>query len=177
MDKTMSSSNDFPGEASANSAGYASPNEAFVATQYHRGYPTVSQSPPPAYQVSTQYPVTSAQQIPASVQSPPTLLVTTTDGIDGKRISQYLGVVAGEVVLGTSITKDIKGSVRGFVGGRSSSYEKEIRQARQLATQEMVLVAQQMGATAVVGVSYSYVTVNALVMVAATGTAVRTEDL
>lgn len=105
------------------------------------------------------------------------LLVTTTDRVDGKKISSYLGVVAGEVVLGTSISKDIKGSVRGFVGGRSSSYEKEIRYARQQATLEMVEVARQMRASAIVGVSFSYVTVNALVMVAATGTAVLLEDL
>lgn len=117
------------------------------------------------------------EQAPSYAQPATGILVTTTDRVDGKKISSYLGVVAGEVVLGTSISKDIKGSVRGFVGGRSSSYEKEVRYARQQATLEMVQVAQQMGASAVVGVSYSYVTVNALVMVAATGTAVSLEDL
>lgn len=116
-----------------------------------------------------------AGQQPALATRPVT--VTTTDRIDGRRIDEYLGVVAGEVVLGTSIGKDIKGSLRGFVGGRAHSYEREIREARQQATEEMVEVARQLGADAVVGVSYAYVTVNALIMVAATGTAVRTVPL
>ncbi len=135
-------------------------------------------APAPSTSVGSVQYQQAVQSRPASyVGAEQGLLVTTTDRVDGKRISNYLGVVAGEVVLGTSISKDIKGSVRGFVGGRSSSYEKEVRYARQQATLEMVQVAQQLGATAIVGVSYSYVTVNALVMVAATGTAVILEDL
>jgi uncharacterized protein YbjQ (UPF0145 family) len=136
-----------------------------------------SQAPVPASQAPVQGQYLQQIQATATSRAGAGLLVTTTDRIDGKKISSYLGVVAGEVVLGTSISKDIKGSVRGFVGGRSSSYEKEVRYARQQATLEMVQVAQQMGASAVVGVSFSYVTVNALVMVAATGTAVVLEDL
>jgi len=108
---------------------------------------------------------------------PSNLLITTTDRIDGRRIVQYIGVVAGEVVLGTSLGKDIKASFRGFIGGRSRSYEREIRHARREAAREMVRIAEQLGADAVVGVRFSYVTVNALVMVAACGTAVRTEEL
>ncbi len=191
----------YPGEEPAPSPGFASQQapEAWVPPGPSRQpAPTVAPAPtaPPAAPASPAAPAPPAppashgvqgtqpgveQGWPAqgSLASPSLggLLLTTTDRVDGKKISRYLGVVAGEVVLGTSISKDIKGSVRGFVGGRSSSYEKEVRYARQQATLEMAHVARQMGASAVVGVSFSYVTVNALLMVSATGTAVVLEDI
>jgi uncharacterized protein YbjQ (UPF0145 family) len=134
-------------------------------------------APPPSAPASVPGYAVTASAVPAEEMPPSNLLVTTTDRIDGRRIVQYIGVVAGEVVLGTSLGKDIKASFRGFMGGRSRTYEREIRHARREATREMVRIAEQLGADAVVGVRYSYVTVNALVMVAACGTAVRTEEL
>lgn len=101
------------------------------------------------------------------------MLVTTTPSIEGMRIARYLGVVAAEVVLGTSLTKDISAQVKGFVGGRSEAYEREVRHARQQATQDMVAIAEQMQAHAIVGVAFEYDSVNGLVMVTATGTAVQ----
>lgn len=100
-------------------------------------------------------------------------IVTTTPSIEGMRITRYLGVVAAEVVLGTSLTKDISAQVKGFVGGRSEAYEREVRHARQQATKDMVAIAEQMQAHAIVGVSFEYDSVNGLVMVTATGTAVQ----
>lgn len=101
------------------------------------------------------------------------MIVTTTHSLEGMRITRYLGVVAAEVVLGTSLTKDISAQVKGFVGGRSEAYEREIRHARQEATKDMVAIAEQMQAHAIVGTSFDYDSVNGLVMVTVTGTAVQ----
>ncbi|MDO8341489.1 MAG: heavy metal-binding domain-containing protein, partial [Candidatus Woesebacteria bacterium] len=52
--------------------------------------------------------------------------LTTTPSMEGKKITRYCGVVAGEAVLGANIFKDMFASVRDIVGGRSGTYENEL---------------------------------------------------
>ena len=52
------------------------------------------------------------------------MIVTTTPSIDGKRITQYCGVVAGEAILGANVFKDLFAGLRDIVGGRSGMYER-----------------------------------------------------
>ena len=58
------------------------------------------------------------------------MIVTTTPSIDGKRITQYCGVVAGEAILGANVFKDLFAGLRDIVGGRSGMYERELQKAR-----------------------------------------------
>ena len=58
------------------------------------------------------------------------MIISTTDGIEGRSISAYSGIVSGEAVMGTNIFRDMFASIRDIVGGRSGSYEKELRNAR-----------------------------------------------
>jgi uncharacterized protein YbjQ (UPF0145 family) len=104
------------------------------------------------------------------------MLVSTTPTIEGRPIRDYLGVVAGEAILGANIFRDIFAGVRDVIGGRSGSYEKVLRQAREEALSEMQAIARQLGADAVVGIDYDYETLGAngsMLMVAVSGTAVR----
>ena len=104
------------------------------------------------------------------------MLVSTTPTIEGRPIRDYLGVVAGEAILGANIFRDIFAGVRDVIGGRSGSYEKVLRQARDEALAEMQAAARQLGADAVVGIDYDYETLGAngsMLMVAVSGTAVR----
>ena len=107
------------------------------------------------------------------------MLVITTPGVEGKRITNYFGLVSGEAIMGANIFKDILASIRDIVGGRSQVYEKELQRAKQIAIGEMVEEAQAMGANAVIGVDLDYETIgNAstnMLMVAASGTAVTVE--
>lgn len=103
------------------------------------------------------------------------MIVTTTPQIDGRSIERYLGIVTGEAILGANIFRDVFASIRDIVGGRSAAYEKELAQARQIALDEMVQRAHQMGANAVVGVDLDYEVLgqqNGMLMVSASGTAV-----
>jgi uncharacterized protein YbjQ (UPF0145 family) len=84
------------------------------------------------------------------------MIVTTTPNIEGKKIIQYLGLVAGEAVMGANMFKDMFASLRDIVGGRSASYEKELRKARDMALQELEDSANDLGANAVVGVDIDY---------------------
>ncbi len=104
------------------------------------------------------------------------MLVTTTPTIEGQPIVQYYGLVSGETIIGANVFRDFAASIRDFVGGRSSSYEEVLREAKATAIKEMESEAMRMGANAIVGVDLDYETVGAqgsMLMVTATGTAVR----
>lgn len=106
------------------------------------------------------------------------MIVTTTPQIEGKKISQYLGIVTGEAIMGANIFKDLFASITDIIGGRSGAYEKELIQAKDIALQELQERAQGMGANAVVGVDLDYEVLgknNSMLMVSASGTAVRVE--
>ena len=95
----------------------------------------------------------------------------------GKNISQYLGIVSGEAILGANIFKDFFAGIRDIVGGRSASYEGELRKAKDLAIEEMCEQARQMGANTVIAVDLDYETISTahgggMLMVTAAGTAV-----
>jgi len=103
------------------------------------------------------------------------LIVTTTPLVEGRPVQQYLGVVTGEAILGANIFRDIFAGVRDIIGGRSGSYEKVLREARETALSEMQAEAARLGANAVIGVDLDYETVSqgTMLMVTASGTAVR----
>ena len=104
------------------------------------------------------------------------MIMTTTPGVEGRTISQYLGIVTGEAILGANIFKDLFAGVRDIVGGRSGAYEEELRNARQIAFEDLSAWAQQLGADAVIGIDLDYETVGqggSMLMVSASGTAVR----
>jgi len=103
------------------------------------------------------------------------MLITTTPTIDGKRITNYLGIVTGEAILGANVFKDVFAGIRDIVGGRSAAYERELQRAKDLAIREMVERAQETGANAVIGIDLDYETVGqngSMLMVTASGTAV-----
>jgi uncharacterized protein YbjQ (UPF0145 family) len=103
------------------------------------------------------------------------MIVTTTQSIEGKRIVDYKGVIAGEAVLGANMFKDMFAGIRDLVGGRSGTYERELQKAREIALDELKSKAQELGANAVVGVDIDYEILgkeNGMLMVSASGTAV-----
>jgi uncharacterized protein YbjQ (UPF0145 family) len=103
------------------------------------------------------------------------MLLTTTSVIDGKQIVKFHGLVTGEAILGANVFRDLFAGIRDIVGGRSASYEKELRRAKDIAIQEMTEQAQALGANAIVGIDLDYETVGqggSMLMVSASGTAV-----
>jgi len=103
------------------------------------------------------------------------MLVTTTNTIEGHKITDYKGLVAGEAILGANLFRDLFASVRDIVGGRSGSYEKVLNDARETAIAELTDKASALGANAVIAVDIDYETVGqngSMLMVTAAGTAV-----
>ena len=108
------------------------------------------------------------------------MIVTTTVSVEGRRITEYKGIVFGEVISGVNFVRDVAASFSNFFGGRSGSYEEELVQARQNALKEMEQRAADPGANAVVGVDIDYEALgagNGMLMVTASGTAVVAEQL
>lgn len=106
------------------------------------------------------------------------MIITSTPTIEGHPIKEYKGLVSGEVIFGMNFVKDFFASVHDVFGGRSNSYEKSMIESRLTAQKEMEERAKQMGANAIVGVSYGYETMgqtNSMLMIAISGTAVVIE--
>ncbi|PHA01517.1 hypothetical protein COE51_04265 [Bacillus pseudomycoides] len=102
------------------------------------------------------------------------MIVTTTSTIQGKEIEEYIDIVNGEAIMGANIVRDLFASVRDVVGGRSGAYESKLKEARDIAMDEMRNLAKQKGANAIVGIDVDYEVVReGMLMVAVSGTAVR----
>jgi len=103
------------------------------------------------------------------------MIITTTPTIEGHKIKEYKGLVSGEVIFGMNFLKDIGASLRDFFGGRTESYESAMLEGRETAQNEMTERACELGANAIVGVSFGYETLgqsSSMIMISISGTAV-----
>ncbi len=100
------------------------------------------------------------------------MIVTTTPSVEGRKITDYKGIVVGEAILGANVFRDVFAAITDIVGGRSGAYEQEMGRARELALHELEERAAEKGANAVVGVDLDYEVINKMLMVSASGTAV-----
>lgn len=73
------------------------------------------------------------------------MLVTTTPNVEGRKITEYCGVVTGEAILGANLFKDLFAGIRDIVGGRSATYERELQKAREVALHELKERAAELG--------------------------------
>ena len=103
------------------------------------------------------------------------MILTKTPTLEGQPIKQYLGIVTGETIIGANAIKDFMAGLTDFFGGRSSTYEKVLIEAKESALAELQQRAAQKGANAIVGIDLDYETVGAnggMLMVTVSGTAV-----
>ncbi len=104
------------------------------------------------------------------------MIVTTTNNIEGKRITDYRGIVVGEAIMGANVVRDFFAGITDIIGGRSGAYESKLQDARDTAMNELEQRAAAKGANAVVGVDLDYEVVgDSMLMVSASGTAVVVE--
>ncbi|HEY9234986.1 MULTISPECIES: heavy metal-binding domain-containing protein [Phenylobacterium] len=104
------------------------------------------------------------------------MITSTTPYIAEREISQTVGVVSGEAIIGAHIFRDLFAGITNIIGGRAGGYEKALREARDIALREMCDEAAKLGADAVVGVDLDYESLgadNGMLMVTAAGTAVK----
>jgi len=100
-----------------------------------------------------------------------TILVTTTDSLQGRLVEQYLGLVTAEALVPTDTL--LEGAER---TGRFSRYkvsQQKMKSLQQLVLAELKLEADKLGGNAVVGTKLNTTMDHGVVLVIATGTAVR----
>lgn len=66
------------------------------------------------------------------------MIISTTPTIEGHKIIEYKGIVTGETIIGANFIKDFLAGIRDIVGGRSQSYEKVLREAKDTSIREMM---------------------------------------
>lgn len=107
------------------------------------------------------------------------MVITTTPHVEGKKVAQYHGIVAGEAILGANFIKDMFAGFRDVFGGRSGAYEAELGKARDAAHEELVQAASATGANAVIGCDVDYEVISrgnsSMLLVSISGTAVTVE--
>lgn len=104
------------------------------------------------------------------------MITSTTPEVAERPISQTLGVVSGEAIIGAHLFRDLFAGITNIIGGRAGGYENALREARDIAIREMCDEAKRLGADAVVGVDLDYEALgadNGMLMVTAAGTAVK----
>ncbi len=102
------------------------------------------------------------------------MLITTTPGIESRPVTEYLGIVTAQGVLGVNAVKDVSAGMRNIFGGRVKSYENELASGVSDALAEMEKQAAKLGADAVVGVDVDYESMGSnMLIVSASGTAVK----
>lgn len=103
--------------------------------------------------------------------------LTTTPEFPGREIRESLGIVTAECVLGINIFRDVLGSLRDLIGGRSGTHQKALQQARETCLEDLAQKAGELGANAVVGVDLDYSEISGggkgMLFLVASGTAVR----
>ena len=83
------------------------------------------------------------------------MIVVTTEQIEGKRITETLGLVKGSTIRARHMGRDVMAGLRNIVGGEVKEYTVMLAQAREEALQRMVEQAEKMGANAIVGARFA----------------------
>ena len=108
------------------------------------------------------------------------MILTSANTLENRSVKEYKGIVTGEALIGANIYKDLFSGVRDVVGGRTSSYEEEIKKARDIALQSMKEKAEQLNANAIIGLKISYDnlggTMGNTILITAYGTAILYEE-
>ena len=83
-----------------------------------------------------------------------TNLITTSNQLEGYRITKHMGVVRGIVVRSRSLFGNIAGGFQTLLGGKISIYQELCEKTREEAFQQMVGHAQERGANAIINMRY-----------------------
>ena len=114
--------------------------------------PASASAPAPTQSSGTQGAYQS--QTDASILPAGAVLVSTTNDVPGYRTVSYKGIVRGDVVIEPTIVQSFKASFKSIVGGKIGAYSRMCQRARSDAFDDMLAQARQLGANAVVGLSY-----------------------
>lgn len=85
-----------------------------------------------------------------------TVLITTTNNIDGFKVDKYIDVVSVEVVVGSGLFSEVSSGLADLVGGRATEFEKKLASGKKQAIKMIKFNAWDLGGNAVIGVDIDY---------------------
>jgi len=104
------------------------------------------------------------------------IIMATTPSIERYWVAEYLGIISAEVVLGTGFLSEFGAGLADLLGVRADNFQNKLKHAKEAAMRELRLRAYELNANAILAVDLDYsVLSNNLLMVVASGTAVRIE--
>ena len=83
------------------------------------------------------------------------MIITTSDQVEGKKVTKTIGLVRGSTIRARHLGSDIMAGLRGMVGGEISEYTKMMAEAREQAIQRMTEDAEKQGANAIVSMRFT----------------------
>ncbi|WP_027084156.1 YbjQ family protein [Cohnella panacarvi] len=109
------------------------------------------------------------------------VLITTTSSIDGHKIDQYKGVISARVVTGTGLFSDWAASFSDMFGGRSNSYNSQLKSIYDEVISQLEAEAKKVGANLILGFKIDHDEISGkgkqMFMVTATGTAANSNSI
>lgn len=103
-------------------------------------------------------------------------LITTSNALEGYRVTKQLGLVRGITVRSRSVVGNIAGGFMTLFGGRSVIYTELCERTREEALQLMIKHGEELGCNAIINMRYDANEVmSGLTEVLAYGTAVVVE--
>ncbi len=104
--------------------------------------------------------------------------LTTGYNFEGYSITNYLGLVSGEIVIGTGFLSDLKASVADLFGVESKAYSYKLKDAKTIVLHEMIAESVKNGGNAIIGISYEYVVFSGnMIGISVNGTSVKIEKM
>lgn len=108
------------------------------------------------------------------------ILLSTTNTIQGSEIEKYIDLVFSNVVIGTNVFSDIGASFTDFFGGTSGIYKGKLNKMREIAISEVKTKASNMGANAIIGLKVDFDEISgkgkSMFMISVSGTAVKVKQ-
>ncbi len=105
------------------------------------------------------------------------MIVTNTDFIVDKEITEILDLVKGNVIRAKHIGKDIVAGFRQIVGGEITEYTEMFTEAREVALKRMIDKAQELNADAVINIRFmTSMVMSGAAEILVYGTAVKIKD-
>ena len=103
-------------------------------------------------------------------------MLTTGFEFSGYKITKYIGVISGQVVLGTGFLSELTASFADFFGEESEKFANKLETAKNAAVEKLIMKSTDKGGNAIIGVDFDYITFHGnMIGVVANGTSVIIE--
>lgn len=107
------------------------------------------------------------------------IIVTTSSGVDGRRVIRYIKPIAIHIVAGTNVFSDFMAGITDVFGGRSNTYQNQLKSLYNEAINRIKSAAIEVGANCIIGLNIDMDEVagkgKSMFMLTAVGTAVIIE--